>query len=631
MHLKKIAVFLLLLALLPTRAARAEARPQAAAQTAGAHIVSYQMEVTLAADQRQLSGTQTITYRNQTDTPISDLVFHLYLNAFRDENSLFMQEGGGAHRGNAFSPADSGWIEVDDLRVAGGPALALEALDDGTLARASLPAAVAPGESITLETEFHAQLPRVFARTGWALDAAGQPFFMVGQWFPKLGVWQGQRGWNAYPFHANSEFFADFGAYDVTIHLPAGYTTGATGMPAEASAAPASSADGMQTVRYRADNVIDFAWTASPSLQVAARTISLPAGDIEINYLYLPEHAWTVERTLAVTAHAMARYSQWFGPYPYPRLTVVDVPEAGQGAGGMEYPTLITAGAMNIFGLPTFSSSGWERSLEVVVAHEVGHQWWMGLVAFNEAEEPWLDEGITDYATVRLMDSVYGSEGSVLDLGRLRASYLDLRRGEYLSNPTVPMYGKAWEFTSSDYGVAAYAKPALSLLTLEGVLGEDLMLQVMSTFFERYRFGHPTTEDFRQTAEEVSGQDLAWFFDGLVYGQETLNYRAQAINGRTFTVEREGQLIAPTEIELTFEGGASRVMAWDGRETPKTFSFPNDPPLLKAEIDPQRKLVIDMIWSDNGLRVTPDVSSWLALFSGLVFSLQDVLLMLGGL
>jgi hypothetical protein len=178
------------------------------------------VDVRLDVDTRQLSGVETITYANRSDTPIPDLVFHLYLNAFRDQNSLFMRESGGMHRGFGWSPERAGWIEIEALRVQNGPELSLEPLEDGTLARAVLPQPVAPGQSITLQVEFRAQLPGIFARTGWALDAAGQPFFMVGQWFPKLGVWQGARGWNAYPLHANSEFFADFGDYDVTIHLP---------------------------------------------------------------------------------------------------------------------------------------------------------------------------------------------------------------------------------------------------------------------------------------------------------------------------------------------------------------------------------------------------------------------------
>ena len=173
---------------------------------------------------------------------------------------------------------------------------------------------------------------------------------------------------------------------------------------------------------------------------------------------------------------------------------------------------------------------GLDRSLELVVMHEAGHQWWQSMVAFNEAEEPWLDEGFTDYSTVRLAGSVLGEDNSAFDAGNLEMSYLDLRRIDYLANPDVPMYGHAWDFGGlTDYSVAAYSKPALSLSTLERVLGKPVMLKILSTFFQRYRFAHPTTDDFRSVAEEMSGQNLSWFFDGLVYGKGVLNYTVTAL------------------------------------------------------------------------------------------------------
>jgi hypothetical protein len=614
-------ILLLLALLFPAHIpARAQAAPRGTAP-----VASYTIDASLDVAARRLTARETITYTNRSDTPIPDLVFHLYLNAFRDEHSIFMSEGGSLRPGgNPLAPETAGWIELSALRVQGGPTLAVQPLEDGTLARAELPQAVAPGQSITLEAEFTAQLPLIIARTGWALDAAGQPFFMVGQWFPKLGVWQGQRGWNAYPFHANSEFFADYGDYDVTLHLPADYTVGATGMPVDAP-------DASGSVRFQASSVIDFAWTASPSTRTESRTISLPGGDIELRYLVLPEHAWSSERVLAAAETAMRYFSQWFGPYPYPRLTIVDVPDAGQNAGGMEYPTLITAGTTSLLGGPALALTSWERSLEIVVIHEAGHQWFMGLLASNEAEEPWLDEGFTDYASVRLAEQVYGSGRSLLNFGALRAGYLDMRRAEYLSKPDVPMLGKAWDFSGLEYGIASYSKPALALLTLERVLGEESMLRVLAAYTSRYRFAHPTTQDFRQVAEEVSGQTLAWFFDGLVSSPATLNYQLVAIDGHTLTAARQGALVIPTEINVQFQDGSSQLLAWDGQETPKTFTFSGKPALVLAEIDPNHKLLVDQVWSDNGLRAQVDVPAWLALFGGLVYGLQDWLLMVGGL
>ena len=581
-------------------------------------VASYTIAVTLDTEAKTLAAHEVVTYVNTTADPIPDLVFHLYLNAFRDRNSIFLREGGATHRGQGWDPEHPGWIEVTDIRLSDGTPLALEEIEDGTLARADLPAPVAPGETVEVELDFRAQLPRVFARTGYAGD-----FFMVGQWFPKLGVWQ-DGAWNAYPFHANSEFYADFGTYDVTITLPVGYVTGGTGLPVST----VDNGDGTQTVHYHAEDVIDFAWTASPRFREATRQVD----GVEILYLYLPEHEWTVGRVLDAAEAAVSHYSRWYGPYPYARLTVVDVPDDGQGAGGMEYPTLVTAGAMDMLGLgPGPARSRMDRSLELVVTHELGHQWWQSMVGFNEAEEPWLDEGFTDYSAVRVMEAVYGADTSFLDAGNLQMGYFDMRRMEYLADPRVPMYGRAWDFGEMEYGVAAYSKPVLSLRTLERTLGTETWLEVMSTFFHRYRFGHPTTEDFRTVAEEVSGQDLSWFFDGLVYGDGVLNYTVTGVDEHAVTVARQGDLVVPTEVLVTFADGSTLLEPWDGEEAEVTFTYDDRPPVRSAEVDPQRKVVIDLRWADNGLSRRLEVAPWLALVTRLLYYLQNMLLVLGGL
>lgn len=618
MSWNKLASALLLVFLL-TASPTLGARPVTAAATPTAFpepVASYAIDVVLDAEAMTLTAHETITYRNVSAEAIPDLVFHLYLNAFRSADSIFLRESGTAHRGYGWDAEHPGWIEVSSARLGDGTPLQIVEVEDGTLARADLPAPLPPDQTLTLDLDFRAQLPRVFARTGYADD-----FVMVGQWFPKLGVWQ-DGGWNAHPFHANAEFYADFGTYNVAITLPADYVTGATGMPV----ATTDNGDGTQTVRYRAEGVIDFVWTASPRFQQATRQVD----GVELLYLYLPEHTWTVERVLTAAEAALRRYSDWYGPYPYPRLTVVDVPEDGEGAGGMEYPTLFAAGTMSLIGLEGALRAGVDKSLETVVVHELAHQWWQSMVAFNEAEEPWLDEGLTDYSATRVMAAVYGAETSMFDVGRWDVGYLDIRRIDYLAMPTVPMYGRAWDFSMMEYGVAAYAKPAMALTTLEGVLGEETTLDILSTFFERYRFSHPTTEDFRAVAEEVSGEDLSWFFDGLVYGGEVVNYTVTAIDAHSVTVARQGGLVIPTEIALTFADGSTELLPWDGRETTLTLSYP-DRSLLRAEVDPQRKITIDLNWSDNGLSRRPDLWAWLALVTRLLYRLQGGLLNWGGL
>jgi aminopeptidase N len=192
------------------------------------------------------------------------------------------------------------------------------------------------------------------------------------------------------------------------------------------------------------------------------------------------------------------------------------------------------------------------------------------------------------------------------------------------------MYGPAWAFQGHEYSIATYAKPIVALTTLERVLGERTMMALMRTFFRRYQFAHPTTEDFQVVAEEVTGQDLGWFFDGLVYGDGVLNYAVTEVTQHGVTVVRQGDLVVPTEVLVTFSDGSEELVPWDGEEAEKAFSFPNQPPVRSAQVDPKRKLVIDVAWYDNGLSRRANVAPWLALVSRLVGMLQGALLGLGG-
>jgi hypothetical protein len=332
---------------------------------------------------------------------------------------------------------------------------------------------------------------------------------------------------------------------------------------------------------------------------------------------------------MATAEASLTYYSRWYGPYPYPRLTIVDVPDDGSGAGGMEYPSLITSGALDPTGLGLTGNRA-VLFLETVVAHEIGHQWWQSVVATNEAEEPWMDEGMTDYTTMRLMDEVYGPDASFGN-GPLQFGYLDYRRAEYLAGPDVPMYGRAWDFGGLEYGVAAYSKPVLALHTLENVLGEEQMLAVMSTYFQRYRFAHPDTEDFRAVAEEVSGQDLDWFFDGVVYGDAVLNDSITALTPDSVTIGRDGNLHIPTELLVTFADGSTTLEQWGGTAPEHTFTYSDRPELRSAELDPNHKIPLDTNWSDNGLSRRPYLGSWTAVMTRVLYTIQDLLLLMGGL
>jgi aminopeptidase N len=324
---------------------------------------------------------------------------------------------------------------------------------DKTVVRLPLPAPLAPGEAISLDFDFTAQLPTPpFARTG-----AKEEYFFVGQWFPKIAVHD--RGeWNCHQFHRNSEFFADYGVYDVGITVPQDFVVGATGVEVEVT----ENDDQTSTHSYHAEDVHDFAWTASPEFLV----FTGQAQDVEIRALVQPDHAHQGERHVEAARVAVSYFQDHYGDYPYPNLTVVDPRRGAGGSGGMEYPTLITAGTH--YALPAGV-----RVLEMVIIHEFGHNFWYHLLASNEFEESWMDEGINTYTDSRIIDDVYGSY--LIDFLGLKLTEEEGNRTSYITNPNAdPVYRRAWEnYNNSSYGANSYAKPGLILNTLRNYLGSS--------------------------------------------------------------------------------------------------------------------------------------------------------------
>ncbi len=558
-------------------------------------VASYSIDATYDPETHTLTGQQTAVYYNRTAAPIPTLVFHLYLNAFSSAETVWLRESGLDMRGYSFDPDAPGWIRIDRIALADGTALTVQALDDDeTLVEVALPQPVAPGDSVSVDIAFTAQFPKAFARTGWG---DGGDFIFGGQWFPKFGVWE-EAAWNAYPFHANNEFYADFGRYDVALTLPQGWIAAATGT---AKPTVTGNADGTATHTFVAEHVIDFAWTASPKYREMKREVE----GIALRVIYYPRQRAMARRALDATMDAIPLYNTWFGAYGkglYPQLTVVIVPQDAGGAGGMEYPTLFTVGAMGGV-MPACV-----RLIEVETVHELGHQWFQSVVATNEAEEPWLDEGFTDYTTTRAMNALY--DGALIDCAGWDFSYLAMHRLQYTMFANTPMAGAAWDFDSAQYGIATYSKPILAFTTVERTVGETAMQRFLSTYFDRYAFTHPRAEDVRAVMEETLGPEVTtWFFDQLVRGEGTLDMRVVTLDEET-ALEREGDLCIPTTVQVTRAG----------RQAPETIAWPCDQPTLTidgaprvVEIDPDGAIVLDQNLANNRLRRAPDPATGLGI------------------
>jgi hypothetical protein len=607
---------------------------------------SYSIDARLDPDKHTIAGSLVLEWRNTSGRALDSFPFHLYWNAFRNNLSTAARDEGRRAPASAERRQRSfGWIEVRSIRrlgdaaAKGPPALDQDLTptiryldengntDDRTVFEVRTQQPVAPDETVRFRIEWDALVPHGSAgRAGWVHD-----YNFIVQWFPKIGVfWKG--AWNAHPFYPWTEFFADFGVYDVRLTLPRGFVVGATGRLQERR----QNGDASETFRFVQEDVHDFAWTASRRfLERRARFDDPGYPPVEMRLLLQPEHAQLAGRYLEATRIALRDYGTWSAPYPYPQITVVD-PAWGSASGGMEYPTLFTGGSQ-ILSPPELHSP------EGVTVHEAGHQFWYGLVANNEFEEAWLDEGFNTYMTSKAIDQAlgppaWGRRFGGGDYGRgartgwpfVAPSVRVPRGAEYRAElrsggQTDVMARPGWTYRNAgSYVLNSYGKPALALQTLEGLLGEETMVRVLRTYARRFRFAHATTADFIATVNETTGQDWQWFFDQTFFSSDLCDYgvlvdrrparapegwfegRDRRLELRSapekaaegpadwrVTIVRYGDALMPVELRVEFEGGRSVNERWDGKERWKRFEYAGAR-LVRATVDPGHKLAIDV-------------------------------------
>jgi hypothetical protein len=608
--------------------------PTLAQQPLSDRVVAYKIDARYDAKTHSLDATETLTYTNKTGQPLDRFPFHLYLNAFQPK-ATWVRE---AHRDGSrdFGP-DSGWDskktgsnEIKSLVVDGVGDLTNKVhfiapddgnADDKTVAEVVLPKPVAPNDKVTFHITFHAQFPEVVARTGYKRD-----FLLAGQWFPKVGVfWDGK--WNCHQFHATTEFFADFGTYDVNVTVPSKFNFGSTGMVT----ATKQNSDGTTTYSAHAEDVHDFAWTADPTTKLITDSVRLSTGNVAIRMLMQPGDESSTDRYMQALKGTMQRFDEWNGPYPYPQITVVDPPHGGLEAGGMEYPMFITADT-------TWWLPKTVLLTEDVVEHEYGHQYWYGMVATNEFEDAWLDEGINSYAEIKTMDALYGRKTSTVNSHLFTLGSQGEERMMYGSAPNFdPLTRNAWEYvTGNSYGGVTYGKTAAMLSTLESIVGEDKLREALHTYFMRYRFKHPHEEDFMNTVNEVTGQNLDWYWNQAVKGTQELDYRIykassdrddwyrkdsekndkSATYTTQVTLHRKGDFVMPVEVLVKFDDGSVARERWDGQDRWHRFDYQRKSKIVSAELYPGQNVPLDLHQFNNSYveKADPRATSKLMLY-----------------
>jgi hypothetical protein len=691
------------LLVLPDRSAAGQAP---ATPAAGAPGLRYEIWVELDPAGKMLAGKEEIVWTNPTKDTVPDMLLHLYWNAFKNEASAFMREaaaetmfGGGA------APEDEGWgwVDVTDIRLADGtdlkPAFQFvtpdgpDHPDDQTVARVLFPVPVQPGESVHLRIEFRSKVPRTVARSGYYKNS-----FFIGQWFPKPGVYEEGRGWNCHAYHQNSEFFADFADFTVHITVPRGYAVGSSGKAVETRTDESA---GTATTTFRQAMVHDFAWMTDPRYlkierdfvadrEVTAREyeetadlLGLPPDevrlpDVKMILLIAPEHRSQIERHFNALRAALKYYGLWYGPYPYETVTMVD-PPFRTGSGGMEYPTLFTAGT-NVL------TSRDVQSPEMVIIHEFGHGYWYGLAANNEFEAAWLDEGFNTYSTTRVLAKAFGPgafgfrfKGFPLDWFVRVPKVFDYETNRVAAINTVrydPVTAWSWKFYNrGSYGANVYMRAATVLSTLENLLGEPVWSRIMRTYHTRYRFRHPTKADFVGVVNEIAGKDMTWFFDELLEETRAFDYGVAALtsievpaqvrgvfdrNGareewtekkiedleaaaakapdkqggealyRTTVVLRrfgEARLAGDARVDvlIRFKDGTTETRTWDGRDRWTRLVIVKPVEAESAQVDPRGIWLIDENLANNSRSADGLRRNVVKLMTQFLFTIQNVL------
>jgi hypothetical protein len=651
-------------------------------------VVNYEIDATLDPVKHIVSGKQKLSWRNRSKAEVRSVYLHLYMNAFEGGGSTYFSEKrhlNASLRGAAgIGKGEWGHIELRSVSQGGAPVgWSFVHPDNGpetdhTVVRFDLPAPVAAGASTTLDIAFLTQLPRVVARTGYFGS-----FHLVGQWFPKIGVLElpGERGataprWNVHEFHLHSEFYADFGNYDVRLTVPQGYTVGATG---EAQGAPVAK-DGMVTHHYVQGDVHDFAWTAdkrsAPPLVDSWSGAGSPP--VKVTVLYPPEYAANAAPAMKAAKDSLTYFSRTLGPYPYKTLTVVIPPFNAAEAGGMEYPTFFTTDSYAKAAPGTLNAD----LLDFVTIHEFGHGYFYGILASNEFEEPMLDEGLNEYWDQRMLrergQDLHATTPLLKALGIApRFKVFDFERAfAPREEPADPLGQNAYDRLQGIGPV--YLRTATTMRDLEERIGKEATERAFKEYYRRWRFRHPSLADLREALADASGQRAAVeaVFAQQVYqtqkvddrvakitsveelpqrgsalakgvwaeeSQAAVDKRIDAVratwkrehpdakdgavaNAGPFpyltivTVRRRGAAV-PQTLMVKFADGSSETVAWNGDEKWRKFSWVKPVKAVSAELDPQRRHYLDVSKLDDSRTIKADGSAtrrWGSDFAALV-------------
>jgi len=558
--------------------------------------VAYKMAVTLNDQTHEVYGDIEINYKNNSPDALDIIYMHLWPNAYQAGSALAKQFIRNKETDMYYAEADKlGGINNIDFKINGSKVTWTYDPNHKDIAILQLVKPLQSGESLTISTPFVVDIPASFSRLGHV----GESYQMT-QWYPKPAVYD-RFGWHPMPYLNMGEFFSEFGSFDVKITLPKNYVVGATGVlqnkeevdflmekvemtndviendefrkSTKNDSFPPSSLE-LKTIQYKAEKVHDFAWFADKRFYVQKSEVTLASGTkVDTWAMFTDYEADIWMKGVEYVNRSVLYYSERVGEYPYPHATAVQ--SALSAGGGMEYPMITVIGP-----------SGDGKSLDNVITHEVGHNWFYGILGSNERDFPWMDEGMNSYYESDYMRRYYGAGGwdigiPPIALKLLDAEDLDLEKVAYLFQArqmnNQPMNTTSNELTMINYQMSAYSIPSMMFKYLESYLGTAEYDRVAQLYYNNWKFRHPYPSDVKAHFEKETGKDLSWFFDEFFNTRKSIDYALDAVkvegNTANITIKNKGEINAPFVISVTKDSVVTNHW-FDGFGGTESFDVP---------------------------------------------------------
>ncbi|MBI2257567.1 MAG: M1 family metallopeptidase [Flavobacteriia bacterium] len=598
--------------------------------------VNYKISVRLNDVSHSLSAFEEIEYINHSPNTINELYFHLWPNAYKNKHTALAKQlyQAGEKELSYAKNEDKGWVDSLNFKINGE--IVKWELDKKNIdiCKITLNKPLISGEKIIITTPFYVKLPNSkFSRLGHVGES-----YQITQWYPKPAVYD-KNGWNPIPYLNQGEFYSEFASFEVEITLPKNYVVGATGdlqSPQEEEflnnkceesksiiendsikrksltkeerkknnkVFPPSSTE-YKTIRFTQKDVHDFAWFADKRFLVLKGDVVLPHSKEKVTTwaMFTPQNTRYWKKSLEYLHDGIYYYSLWNGDYPYKQVTAIDGTIAA--GGGMEYPNITIIGSVNS-----------DITLETVIVHEVGHNWFYGILGSNERVHGWMDEGLNTFNEMRYMYTKYPKNtqlsdgfGDVLhfsDLSHYHQGQYGCRLLAYLGEDQA-IETSSENFSSINYGLTMYQKTGLTFHYLKEIFGEEKFDKTMQEYYQTWKFKHPQPEDLKLIFEKSNNQSLSWLFDDLINKTYPVNFQIKKVKTKgekTYvSIKNKSKIALPINFSYTSNENSSFFVT-ETFKGKKTFELPITG-VNKIELNPTNRIpemyLHDNIWKKKG-------------------------------